>query len=219
MLTAAEENYLKSIYKIHQETNEPVSTMALANVMNQRPATITEAFRKLADLDLVRYEKYYGVELTLAGKRHALQILRRHRLWEQFLVQVLGFKWDEVHDLAEELEHIQNDKLIERLDAHLGFPKSDPHGDPIPTAEGELLVPESMKLSQAKAGDELTLVGVTRHVPEYLQFLESNGFKLGGRIKVNQVLPFDRSMLLKISDDNSTYLSSDAADWLLVVKG
>lgn len=218
MLTSPEENYLKCIYKINQETNEPVSTMALANEMNQRPATITEAFRKLASLNLVRYEKYYGVELTLEGKRHALLILRRHRLWEQFLVQVLGFKWDEVHDIAEELEHIQNDKLIEKLDAYLGFPKSDPHGDPIPNADGELIATESMKLSHAKEGDEVTLVGVTRHVPEYLQFLESNGFKLGGKIKVNSIQPFDRSMVLKISENNSTYLSADAADWLLVVK-
>lgn len=218
MLTVTEENYLKAIYRLTERYNDSVSTNLLADEMQSRPASVTEMFNKLAHLKLIKYEKYYGAELTKEGRRYALQILRRHRLWEQFLVQVLGFKWDEVHEIAEDLEHIRHESLISKIDAYLGYPKSDPHGDPIPSAEGEIIKSNKLKLSEIKEGEEVTFLGVTKHTIEFLQYLDSKGFKLGGKLMVESVLPFDRSMTIKLPDSSKQYLSADAAEWLLVIR-
>src|SRR5690554_7659989 len=137
-MTNSEENYLKIIYHLSLNSNSGVSTNAIAHAMESKPSSVTDMVQKLADKNLVAYKKYQGVQLTEKGKEVAMHIVRKHRLWEVFLVEKLGFSWDEVHDIAEQLEHIQSENLIDRLDKFLDFPTEDPHGDPIPNNKGEL---------------------------------------------------------------------------------
>jgi len=138
-LTISEENYLKALYHLYQP-DEGIGTNAIANHLNTKPASVTEMLKKLSEKKLLTYEKYQGVILTKKGYASALNVVRRHRLWEYFLVDKLNLKWDEVHDIAEQLEHIQSDVLIEKLDMYLGHPKIDPHGDPIPDKEGKMCI-------------------------------------------------------------------------------
>src|SRR5690554_5916872 len=139
MFSDSEENYLKSIFHLQRLSEDGVSTNAIADRMQTKASSVTDMLKKLADKDLVNYIKYQGVTLTNKGKKTAASIIRKHRLWEVFLVEKLDFNWDEVHEIAEQLEHIQSEKLIKKLDAFLGYPKKDPHGDPIPDADGEII--------------------------------------------------------------------------------
>jgi len=137
-ISFTEENYLKVIHRLSEATSEDISTNAVAELMQTKAASVTDMLRKLADKGWVNYQKYQGVRLSPAGEKIALSIVRKHRLWEVFLVDKMGFNWDEVHEIAEQLEHIESDELVQKLDAYLGFPKTDPHGDPIPNKEGIL---------------------------------------------------------------------------------
>lgn len=214
-----EENYLKAIYYLQQESSsQEVSVNDIAERMSTRPATVTDMLRKLSEKKLIHYEKYKKTQLSKSGVSVALQIVRKHRLWEVFLHEKLRFSWDEVHEVAEELEHIRSAKLIERLDEFLGFPRFDPHGDPIPNAAGEVRPASNTTLSESEAGKKLVLVAVKDTSSAFLQHLERFGLHIGSALTVNEFLPFDHSVMVTIDKAEPVMLSEKIATNLLVVE-
>jgi len=211
------ENYLKTIYHLSKGNTHVVTNKQLAERMNVIPATITEALKKLHVLKLVEYEKSYGTRLTTQGVKQALAIVRRHRLWETFLVRELGFKWDEVHDIAEELEHIDHVKLIERLNTKLGNPLYDPHGDPIPDEKGKFIKDNSFSLDQVSGKGRFRIDGVRDHSSRFLQYCERNGFVIGETVEILGREEFDGSLLVKLRKNQLT-ISSKVAASLMVSK-
>lgn len=197
MMTNAEENYLKAIYHLSLNTENGVSTNAIANAVESKPSSVTDMIQKLADKNLVSYKKYQGVLLTSKGKKAAIYIIRKHRLWEVFLVEKLNFAWDEVHDIAEQLEHIQSEKLIDTLDEFLDFPTEDPHGDPIPNKEGELPKLKRQLLSEAPLGQKLICVGVKDSSATFLQYLDKQKITLGSLLQITDKESFDNSLKLQ----------------------
>jgi len=216
MNTLTEENYLKCIYKLSVHTPEGVTTSAIADEMKTKSATVTDMLKKLSEKNLINYEKYYGVKLTEKGKKVALRIVRKHRLWEVFLVKTLNFKWDEVHIIAEQLEHIQSDELIERLDKFLDYPKTDPHGDPIPDQNGKIFPNHLIALSQLEQKASGEISGVTEHSPSFLQYLEKSGLNLGNYIHILEKHEFDKSIDIKINRKNNLHISHDVAKNIMV---
>jgi len=206
-LSTAEENYLKAIYKLSERHGAPVSTNAIAGQMKTAPASVTDMLKKLASKDLISYQKYYGASLANEGKRLATTLIRKHRLWESFLVEKLGFEWDEVHPIAEELEHVDSEKLIDQLDAFLGHPKFDPHGDPIPDREGRYTLRVQYLLSDLGPGEMGTVVGVVDHHKGFLQVLRELNVKLGTQLAVQEIFEFDGSVKLVI--DKSEHIVSN----------
>lgn len=196
MRTETIENYLKTIYNLSANNTTIVVNQKLAEKLEVRPATITEALRKLHDLKLVVYEKSYGTRLTTQGAKEALAIVRRHRIWETYLAKELNFGWDEVHEIAEELEHIKNDKLINKLSEILGNPIYDPHGDPIPDVNGKFQKSNFIKLSEAKLKNKYKIMGVTDHSTIFLKYLEKNQLVIGAEIAIKQIEEFDNSFLV-----------------------
>ncbi len=170
-ISFTEENYLKVIHRLSEATSEDISTNAVAELMQTKAASVTDMLRKLADKGWVNYQKYQGVRLSAEGEKIALSIVRKHRLWELFLVEKMGFNWDEVHEIAEQLEHIESDQLVNKLDEFLGFPKTDPHGDPIPNKDGILPELAYSQLSDIKATKTCKLMGVAQDSAVYLQLL------------------------------------------------
>ncbi len=195
-MTHSEENYLKGIYHLSKDGSLEVATNALAGYMDTKPSSVTDMLKRLADKGLVHYRKYQGVSLTEAGNRQALRVIRKHRLWEVFLVEKLDFRWDEVHDVAEQLEHIESEQLIDRLDAMLDFPDFDPHGDPIPDKEGAFKTREKVLLSSLKAQASGILVGVKDSSVPFLQYLDKHEIGLGCRLTVLEKEAFDHSMAI-----------------------
>jgi len=214
-LSYTEENYLKAIFSLSKKSDGAVSTNHIADKLATKPSSVTDMIKKLAEKKLVDYKKYQGVTLTKEGRKTAVSIIRNHRLWEVFLVEKLDFKWDEVHEFAEQLEHIKSDQLIERLDAFLNFPTHDPHGDPIPDKDGNIELRISEPLSILKNSSECILVGVSDSSSEFLKFLDKYNIKLGSKIKVLQVEEFDNSMLIQI-ETNKTLISHQITKNLLV---
>lgn len=188
------ENYLKTIYNLSTDNTQVVNNQSLANKLNLNPATITEGLKKLHDLKLVVYEKSYGSRLTTSGTKMALNIIRRHRIWETYLVKELDFGWDEVHEIAEELEHVRNDKLINKLASILGNPIYDPHGDPIPDESGKIKKSNFIKLSEAKTKGKYKIMGVTDHSNAFLKYLEKNQLIIGANIQLKGIEDFDDSI-------------------------
>lgn len=195
------ENYLKTIYHQSNGNTQVVTNKQLALSLNINPATVTEAVKKMAELKLVEYEKSYGTRLTTKGTKQALAIVRRHRIWETFLAKELGFGWDEVHEIAEELEHVSSEKLIQKLFQKLENPLFDPHGDPIPDEKGKFHKIEFIKLSEGKVGRNYILTGVAAHSSAFLKFLDNNKLKIGGQIKVIGIETFDGSMLVSCNNN------------------
>lgn len=218
MHSFTEENYLKAIYKLIERKGDTVSTNAIAETMNTKAASVTDMLKKLSLKKLINYQKYQGVTLSEKGEKVALSIIRKHRLWEMFLVEKLDFKWDEVHDVAEQLEHINSDKLIQQLDKFLNFPKTDPHGDPIPDAKGKLKSPKSIPLSTFQKNDCCLLTGVIDHSPAFLQFLDNSGISLGDEIKIKEVITFDLSLQITVNKQHTLFISKQIAENLLVQK-
>lgn len=214
MQSYTEENYLKIIYHLAEKTVN-VQTNAIAEQMQTKPASVTDMIKKLADKGLVDYVKYQGVTLTETGRNAAIDIVRKHRLWEVFLVDKLNFKWDEVHDVAEELEHIRSTELIERLDEFLGFPKADPHGDPIPDKNGRFAKTQFIKLIELKVGDWGTITGVSQHSSAFLKHLEKLGLTLGKQIKITDVTDFDGSVEIQLAD-KQVNISREVAKHILI---
>ena len=217
VLTYTEENYLKAIYSIqaHSKT-KGVSVNEIAERMNTKPGTVTDMLRKLSEKELIHYEKYKKVELSKTGKAAALTVLRKHRLWETFLHHKLNFQWDEVHEVAEQLEHIQSAKLIERLDEFLGFPEFDPHGDPIPNAKGELPPTSTAPLIDAQAGKKCKLMAVRDTSAAFLQQLEKLGLKIGTMLHLKEVMPYDNSVMVSKEKGEPFLLSEKIARNILV---
>lgn len=216
MNSFTEENYLKAIYKLSLNGVQGVSTNAIADKLATKPSSVTDMIKKLADKKLVSYQKYQGVNLTKKGSDVAVSIIRNHRLWEVFLVEKLNFKWDEVHDLAEELEHINTHKLTERLDEFLGFPKFDPHGDPIPDKDGNIIQHKDVTLSDLTRGEKAVVVGVKEHSKSYLNYLEQLQLVLGVEVEVKDIVEFDATMQILVN--NKQVIISNQASKNLIVK-
>ena len=214
-MTFSEENYLKAIYHLTVVSTSGVSTNAIAEVMETKASSVTDMLKKLSEKDLVNYKKYQGVTLTDKGKLEAKMIVRKHRLWEVFLVEKLGFSWDEVHDIAEQLEHIKSEKLINKLDDFLGNPTEDPHGDPIPNAQGQLPKIDKQLLSDLAAGQAGICVGVKDTSSEFLKYLDKQGIALGSTIEIMGKESFDLSLRIKV-DDNHLNISNKIATNLFV---
>ncbi|OBX23493.1 MULTISPECIES: metal-dependent transcriptional regulator [Bizionia] len=215
MITLTEENYIKAIYHLGKQGREIVNTNALAEAMNTKASSATDMIRKLAEKDYANYKKYKGVTLTESGKKIAINIIRKHRLWEVFLVEKLNFTWDEVHDLAEQLEHIKSQKLIDELDAFLGHPTHDPHGDPIPDKHGAITFVEKIILSQALEHQKYSCLGVNDSSSEFLQYLNKNDIGLGSIIEVMHIEPFDKSISIKANGKLLTVSQSVAKNLYL----
>jgi DtxR family Mn-dependent transcriptional regulator len=213
-----EENYLKAIYKLQEANGLVVATSALAQVLEVHAPSVTDMLKRMAGKKLVTYQKSKGVKLTEKGRQVAVGIIRNHRLWEVFLVDKLGYKWDEVHDLAEQLEHIHSEDLTNKLDMFLGFPKADPHGDPIPDANGVLPKSKAVLLSTLKIDERGTFTGVTDHTPAFLNYLDKSGISLGNSIKVKAIEEFDQTYTIQLKDKKDTVISYKVANSLLVNK-
>jgi len=209
------ENYLKTIYNLSKDNSVVVVNQQLANKLDISPASVTEGLRKLHELKYVIYEKSYGTRLSATGSKLALSIIRRHRIWETYLAKELGFGWDEVHEIAEELEHIKNDKLINKLATILGNPTYDPHGDPIPDAKGKIKKSNFIKLSEAKLGHNYKIVGVTDHSTAFLKYLEKNQLIIGAEILLKGIEEFDNSIIV-ICRKKEINISSKAAEVLII---
>lgn len=197
MVTLSEENYLKAIFHLGKQGSEAVSTNAIAEQMETKASSVTDMVKKLAEKDLANYKKYQGVSLTKLGRLMAASVVRKHRLWEVFLVEKLNFSWDEVHDVAEQLEHIKSEKLINELDSFLEFPTHDPHGDPIPDKNGSLAKNTSVSILEMGCGVEGTLTHVKDSSDIFLKYLDKNNLALGDKIKVIEIEPFDNSVKIE----------------------
>jgi len=217
MLSQAEENYLKAIFSIESANSKKVSTTLIAENLKTKASSVTDMIKKLADKNLVNYEKYKGVSLTVEGKKIAIKIVRRHRLWEVFLVDKLNYNWDEVHDLAEQLEHIKSKSLINRLDDFLEFPTHDPHGDPIPDKKGNITHHKNIMLSSLEIGENCTIIGVKDSSVAFLQFLDSLNINIGNKISVISKETFDNSMVIKYNN-NQISISNQTSKNLFVKK-
>jgi DtxR family Mn-dependent transcriptional regulator len=199
MITLTEENYLKAIFHLGKQGSETVNTNALAEAMSTKASSATDMIKKLAEKNYANYKKYQGVSLTEDGKRVAVNIIRKHRLWEVFLVEKLNFTWDQVHDVAEQLEHIKSQKLIDELDSFLGFPTHDPHGDPIPDKSGKFIHIEKLSLASAKEGIAYMCVGVNDSSVDFLKYLDNNAISLGTTMEVVHKEPFDHSIKIRLN--------------------
>jgi DtxR family Mn-dependent transcriptional regulator len=215
MNTRTEENYLKAIYHLGENGALNVSTNAIAEVMNTKASSVTDMVKKLSEKAYVNYKKYQGVTLTKEGQKVAISIIRKHRLWEVFLVEKLNFTWDEVHEVAEQLEHIKSDKLIRELDVFLEFPSHDPHGDPIPDQDGNFKDFEKILLSQAQIGKAYKCVGVNDSSSDFLKYLDLNGISLGTKITVVHKETYDNSLKIKLNSSEITVSQNVAKNLFL----
>ncbi len=198
-MTFSEENYLKTIYHLTTVSDLEVSTNAIAEMMETKASSVTDMLKKLAEKDLLNYVKYQGVSLTSKGLLAAKMIVRKHRLWEVFLVEKLNFAWDEVHDIAEQLEHIKSEQLINKLDDFLGNPTEDPHGDPIPDAQGRIAKTDKKLLSELVINQTGICVGVKDSSPEFLKYLDKQAIALGSKIEIIAKESFDLSTKIKVN--------------------
>lgn len=217
-LTTAEENYLKAIYHLSDGGSKSVSTNDIAGEMKTKPASVSDMLRKLSDKEVIEYRKYYGVHITEEGKKRALQTIRKHRLWEVFLVDKLNFAWDEVHEVAEELEHIQSPLLIQRLDAYLNYPKFDPHGDPIPDEYGDVRARPRVPLNEMDLDQSGQIVAVKDSSAAFLRYLDKVGAYIGARIKILDRVEFDGSLEILVDNKKNIFMSKDVAGNILVIQ-
>ncbi len=217
-LTYTEENYIKSIYTIQDRSGTgEASVNEIAERMQTRPATVTDMFKKLSEKSLIHYEKYKKVRLTEAGTKIALNILRKHRLWETFLCDKLNFSWDEVHEVAEQLEHIRSQKLIDKMDEFLGFPEYDPHGDPIPKHDGAMPASKSIPLSEMPENVPCIFVAVNDTSTAFLQQLKRFNLEIGAELTITERMPYDRSVWVTNKKGDSLQLSEKIAGNIYVV--
>lgn len=209
-MTLSEEDYIKVIYHLGKNENPMVSTNAIAERMETKPSSVTDMVRKLSEKGLVNHKKYKGVSLTEIGTKTALTLVRKHRLWEVFLVEKLNFSWDEVHDVAEQLEHIKSEKLVDKLDKHLGYPEVDPHGDPIPSKNGSFKKSIKKLMNEIPIGAIGVCMGVKDSSPPFLKFLDKNKIALGDSILILDKEEFDGSLHIRING-NDIHISNQIA--------
>ena len=214
MNSQSEEDYLKALYHLEMEFDS-VSTNSIADYLDMKPSSVTDMLKKLAEKKFINYQKYKGTSLTKKGKLIALSIIRKHRLWETFLVDKLGFGWDQVHIIAEQLEHIKSEELIENLDNFLGNPKYDPHGDPIPNKDGEIEKMNQKLLVELKASQKGIITGVKKGTASLLNYLDKEKVKLGDSIKVIEILEFDGTYILEINKRKLTFSEKICQNLLL----
>ncbi len=218
MLSFVEENYLKAIYHLSKGGQNSVSTNALAETMNNKAASVTDMIKKLSAKNVIAYEKYKGVNISQKGKTEALTVIRKHRLWETFLVEKLGFSWDEVHEVAEQLEHIKSPLLIEKLDEFLDHPSVDPHGHPIPDKDGKIQEIKQVPLSTCQLNKKYKVQSVKDGSPAFLQYLDKLGIYIKASLIIKERIDFDNSLELIIDNKNKVFISQVAAENLLVTE-
>ncbi len=206
-----EENYLKTIYHLAGNGGGSVSTNAIAQALSTQPPSVSDMLKRLAQKDAISYTPYRGAELTSKGKNIALWIIRKHRLWEVFLLEKLGFKWDEVHEVAEQLEHIKSKRMVEQLDRFLGYPKYDPHGDPIPDSEGNMPSEPQMVLAEAPHLQSLKVISVSDTGKSFLQYLDKVGIGIGSTITVLDKIDFDHSLEISLGKQDIKLISNQVA--------
>ena len=216
MPSAAEENYLKIIYHLSSGNDQKVLTNQLAQRINSTAASVTDMLSRLSDKKMVVYKKYYGVTLSEKGKKVAVSIIRRHRLWEVFLAEKLRFAWDEVHEIAEQLEHVSGNDLIERLDKFLGYPKIDPHGDPIPDSNGKFIATQVKLLAAVGINKKISINKIMSTDASLLSYLKNQGLIPGTTVRVAAVHSFDKSMDLIASGKKKIHISREIAEHILV---
>lgn len=217
MNSLTEENYLKALFNLSNDKGE-VNVNELSKRLEIKMPTVTSMMKKLAEKKLVHYESYKPLRLTEKGKKEAAIIIRKHRLTEMFLVQQMGFGWEDVHPIAEQVEHIQSPEFFEKMDELLGFPKLDPHGSPIPDKNGKMVWKAYNKLSECKTGDTVKLAAVINTSGEFLKFLNSREMSLGLKVKIKSVEPFDKTMIVSYGKHLSETLSHTVCERLLVEK-
>ncbi len=218
MPTRTEEDYIKAIYKLAEKEKSNVNTNAIAGMLNTSAASVTDMLKKLKTKGFINYKKYKGVTLTPDGNRIATKLIRKHRLWEYFLVHKLKFTWDQVHDIAEELEHIQSEELVSRLDHFLDNPKFDPHGDPIPNAEGKFTIRNQHILSDLFPGETGIVIGIKESNDEFLRFLSGEKIKLGSELTIGKIIHYDQSVEVIIDHGNNVRLGQSVVGNILVRK-
>ena len=217
MGTLSEENYLKAVYHRSQNNGEKVTPTAIAKMLANNPASVIDMLKKLTEKKLISYDKKKGAKLTNSGVKAAMEIVRKHRLWEVFLLEKLEYKWDEVHNLAEQLEHIGNRELADRLEKFLGYPDYDPHGDPIPKADGKIAEVFKTMLLEVETGKLYKVVAVKDTSAEFLHYLQKLGIGIGSRIKVIEKIPFDGSLVVQLGKNSNTItISNKFAENVLV---
>ena len=214
-LSRSEENYLKAIYHLAQTERDGISTNAISERLETKPSSVTDMVQRLAEKKMLTYKKYKGTKLTKEGEKFAVTIIRKHRLWETFLVNKLGFNWDEVHEIAEQLEHIRSEELIDRLDAFLDYPKNDPHGDPIPDQEGNFNKTQKRLLSALKVGEAGICVGVRDSDDAFLKYLNKKKIAIGSQINILSMESFDNSLQIEV-DGKIFFVSKLISDNLYV---
>ncbi len=218
MPSISKENYLKTIFIRNQSEKKPVSTTEIASRLEISNAATSEMAKKLAESGLIKYEKYKGLQLTKKGEKIAIDVIRRHRLWELFLVKVLNLNWAEVHDEAEKLEHISSEKLIDKIDEFLNYPDFDPHGEPIPRKNGKLpVIPETKKLSEAEIGKKYQIAKVDDSSNELMNYLMKIGVKLNETVQVLEKLSFDNSLVIELNGQRIN-LSEKVTESIFVIK-
>ena len=214
MNSQSEEDYLKALYHLKMDFGS-VSTNSIADYLDMKPSSVTDMLKKLAEKKFINYQRYKGTSLTKKGKLIALSIIRKHRLWETFLVEKLGFGWDQVHIIAEQLEHIKSEELIENLDNFLGNPKYDPHGDPIPNKDGEIEKMNQKLLVELKASQKGIITGVKKGTASLLNYLDKEKIKLGDSVEVIEILEFDGTYIVEINKRKLTFSEKICQNLLL----
>ena len=218
MLTISEENYLKTIYNLSNSGENQVSTNSISDFLKTKPSSATDMIKKLSAKKLLYHKKYKGTNISESGKKLAIKIIRKHRLWEVFLFDKLKFKWDEVHNIAEELEHISNEELIDKLDDYLKNPKIDPHGDPIPNKNGEIDLKPKILLSDLLISEDCIVNSVNDEEIDFLEYLNKINIHIGSKIKIIDILSFDKSLEIEVDKKRSTFISNQVAKNILVTK-
>ena len=213
--SVSEENYIKNIYHLQQQS-ELVNTNSLANELHTKPASVTDMLKKLQIKNLLDYEKYKGFRLSTKGNKVAINIVRRHRLWEYFLVAKLGFEWDKVHAIAEELEHVSNQELIQKLDSFLNYPQTDPHGDPIPDGDGKMPVIRQLSIADVTEKKKVIVSSVANQSPAMLELLNHYHINIGTELKINQRFSFDESIEIKVGKYAACIISKPVAKNIFV---
>jgi DtxR family Mn-dependent transcriptional regulator len=217
MYSLTEENYLKALFNIANETGE-VNVAVLSKRLDIKMPTVTSMMKKLSEKKLVHYESYKPLQLTEKGKKEAGLIIRKHRLIEMFLVDKMKLGWEDVHDIAEQIEHIQSSVFFEKMDELLGYPKVDPHGSPIPDKNGKVVWKEYNKLSDCKVGETVKLAAVINTSSDFLKFLNTREMRLGLKIKIKSIEPFDKSIIISYGKRQAEALSNVVCERLLVEK-
>jgi DtxR family Mn-dependent transcriptional regulator len=218
MLTVSEENYLKCIFRLSQEAGNKITPTAIAETLTHNAASVVDMIKKLKEKKLIEYNKTTGVKLSEKGYKAALLIVRKHRLWEVFLLDRLGYSWEEVHDIAEQLEHIQHIELADRLDKYLGYPAYDPHGDPIPQVNGKMAKTFKTALIEIKEKESYQVVGVKDSSNSFLQYLQKLKIGIGTKVTLVEKIPFDESIVINIDNRNKISVSRKFAENILVNK-